>query len=294
MKKIISITLTLIMLLSFTTPAFANDKSNVDKFVEEVTGNIQTTAISMKKIADLSKATIKKLEPIVVDFVLDSQNWEKAGEALMNVIVKAIGKITPDEPGDSEKPDNPDVPNPPQEPELPSFTDILKNLSIEDFVNLIKKYFIVNLEDIDSTSQDIVDMAEYKYVTTQDGKVTVYIVIDIEKHPEILNRDVMMETVKKLYEKQNEEFSEDADILMSYEHIAGELALHAILYAVTNEYLQITGETEGTIYNLWQKAKQADLNFDENRVPKEIIEITGTYIMGVFIVSFYTLFKAFG
>lgn len=294
MKKIISITLTLIMLLSFTTPAFANDKSNVDKFVEEVTGNIQTTAISMKKIADLSKATVKKLEPIVVDFVLDSENWEKAGEALMNVIVKAIGKITPDEPEDSEKPDNPDVPNPPQEPELPSFTDILKNLSIEDFINLIKKYFIVNLEDIDSTSQDIVDMAEYKYVTTQDGKVTVYIVIDIEKHPEILNRDVMMETVKKLYEKQNEEFSEDADILMSYEHIAGELALHAILYAVTNEYLQITGETEGTIYNLWQKAKQADLNFDENRVPKEIIEITGTYIMGVFIVSFYTLFKAFG
>lgn len=294
MKKIISITLTLIMLLSFTTPAFANDKSNVDEFVEEVTGNIQTTAISMKKIADLSKATVKKLEPIVVDFVLDSRNWEKAGEALMNVIVKAIDKITPNEPDDSEKPDNPDVPNPPQEPELPSFTDILKNLSIEDFVNLIKKYFIVNLEDIDSTSQDIVDMAEYKYVTTQDGKVTVYIVIDIEKHPEILNRDVMMETVKKLYQKQNEEFSEDADILMSYEHIAGELALHAILYAVTNEYLQFTGETEGTIYNLWQKAKQADLNFDESRVPEEIIEITGTYIMGVFIVSFYTLFKAFG
>ena len=95
----------------------------------------------------------------------------------------------------------------------------------------------------------------------------------------------------KLYGKQNDEYADEADKLMSYEYIAGELALHAIIYAVTNEYLEITGETEGTIYNLWLRAKNADLNIDESRIPSEIIEILGIFIMSVFVVDFYTIFK---
>ena len=81
--------------------------------------------------------------------------------------------------------------------------------------------------------------------------------------------------------------------LMSYDHIAGELALHAVMYAASNEYLKLTGKTEGTIFNLWERARIADLNITESRIPVEAIKIMGTYIMGVFIVDIYTIFKIF-
>lgn len=304
MKKVVSLFLCVVMAFSFVTPVFAG---KVGDIMGDIGSNVQTTTESLIKIAELSAKAANNLQPVIFDMLLDSDNWEKASDYMMKIVVKLFDKIIPDpskppvdDPGSSDDPDNPDnpdsseipdVPDVPSLPNLPSISDVLKGLSVRNLVEIMQTYFIINMEDIDAASRDIIDFAEYKYVTTENGTTTVYIMVDIQKHPELLNRNLLMETVKGLYEKQNLEFNENADILMSYEHIAGELALHAILYAVTNEYLKITGETEGTIYNLWVRAKQADLNFDESRFPLELIEIVGVYIMGVIIVNVYSIFK---
>lgn len=307
MKKLIAVILTVVMVFSLTANVYAasiTDKT--DELTGTITNNTQTTIKSLFSIAGLSAKLLEKAQPVVMGFLLDSENWEKAGNIVMDYVVKLFDKVTgngggtapenPDEPGTEEpdEPETPDTPDVPAIPDLPDFSELLANLTIGDIVDLISKYFFINVEDIPVTSEDIIANAEYKYVLTEDGKETVFIAVNIEEHPELLNRSLLMEVTEKLYNEQKSLYPDMADEdMMSYEHIAGELALHAILYAVSNEYLTITGETEGKIFDLWQRARIADLNITEDRIPGEIILIAGTYIMGVFIIDLYTLFNIF-
>ncbi len=308
MKKLIAVVLTLVMVFSLSANVYAasiTDKT--DELTGTITNNTQTTVKSLFSIAGLSAKLLQKAQPVVMNFLLDSENWEKAADIMMGVVVKVFDKITgnggggsdtekPDEPG-TEDPDSPDLPEEPDLPELPAlpdFSELLANLTIGDIIDLISKYFFINIEDIPAASDDIIANAEYKYVLREDGKETVFIAVNIEEHPELLNRSLLMEVTEKLYNEQKNLYPDMAEEdMMSYEHIAGELALHAILYAVSNEYLSVTGETEGTIFDLWQKARIADLNITEDRIPGEIILIAGTYIMGVFIIDLYTIFNIF-
>ncbi len=305
MKKLIAVILSLVMAFALTANVYAasiTDKT--DELVDTITNNTETTRKSLFSIAGLTVKLIGKAQPVVMDFLLDSENWEKAADVVMGAVVKVFDKITgnggggsdteePDEPG-TEEPDEPENPDLPDLPELPDFSELLSNLTIGDIVDLISKYFFINIEDIPAASDDILANAEYKYVLREDGKETVFIAVNIEEHPELLNRSLLMEVTEKLYNEQKNLYPDMAEEdMMSYEHIAGELALHAILYAVSNEYLSVTGETEGTIFDLWQRARIADLNITEDRIPGEIILIAGTYIMGVFIIDLYTIFRIF-
>lgn len=305
MKKLIAVILCVVMIFTLTANVYAasiTDKT--DELVDTITSNTETTTKSLFSIAGLTVKLIGKAQPVIMDFVLDSENWEKAGDIIMSVVVKAFDKITgnggTEKPDDPDEPENPDEPEEPEEPDLPElpalpdFSELLSNLTIGDIVDLISKYFFINIEDIPDASDDILANAEYKYVLSEDGKETVFIAVNIEEHPELLNRSLLMEVTEKLYNEQKALYPDMAEEdMMSYEHIAGELALHAILYAVSNEYLSVTGETEGTIFDLWQKARIADLNITEDRIPGEIILIAGTYIMGVFIIDLYTIFRIF-
>ncbi len=305
MKKLIAVVLTLVMVFSLTANVYAasiTDKT--DELVDTITGNTQTTQKALFSIAGLTLKLIAKAQPVIMNFLLDSENWEKAADIIMSVVVKAFDKITgnggsgkpdaPDEPDSPDEPEEPDEPELPDMPQLPDFSELLANLTIGDIVNLISKYFFINIQDIPAASDDIIANAEYKYVLDENGRETVFIAVNIEEHPELLNRSLLMEVTEKLYNEQKSLYPDIADSdMMSYEHIAGELALHAILYAVSNEYLAITGETEGTIFDLWQRARMADLNITEDRIPGEIILIAGTFIMGVFIIDLYTIFNIF-
>lgn len=305
MKKLIAVVLTIVMVFSLTANVYAasiTDKT--DELVDTITSNTETTTKSLFSIAGLTLKLIGKAQPVVMNFLLDSENWEKAADIIMSVVVKAFDKITgnggtekpdePDVPDSPDEPDEPDDPDLPELPQLPDFSELLANLTIGDIVELISKYFFINIQDIPAASDDIIANAEYKYVLREDGKETVFIAVNIEEHPELLNRSLLMEVTEKLYNEQKSLYPDMADEnMMSYEHIAGELALHAILYAVSNEYLSVTGETEGTIFDLWQRARIADLNITEDRIPGEIILIAGTYIMGVFIIDLYTIFNIF-
>ncbi|MBO5396244.1 MAG: hypothetical protein J6A97_05110 [Clostridia bacterium] len=302
MKKLIAVVLTIVMVFSLTANVYAasiTDKT--DELVDTITGNTQTTQKALFSIAGLTLKLIGKAQPVIMNFLLDSENWEKAADIIMSVVVKVFDKITgnggtekPDEPDAPDSPDEPGDPDLPELPQLPDFSELLANLTIGDIVELISKYFFINIQDIPAASDDIIANAEYKYVLSEDGKETVFIAVNIEEHPELLNRSLLMEVTEKLYNEQKSLYPDIADEdMMSYEHIAGELALHAILYAVSNEYLSVTGETEGTIFDLWQRARIADLNITEDRIPGEIILIAGTYIMGVFIIDLYTIFNIF-
>ena len=78
---------------------------------------------------------------------------------------------------------------------------------------------------------------------------------------------------------------------MSYEHIAGELALHAIIYAVTNEIINVTGTKNSFIIKMYDKAVVAALNYDENRLPTEVFAMLGVLLVDLFQ---FNLLKLFG
>lgn len=296
-KKLTAVCLVFVMVFSLASNVYAagiTDKTN--DFIGTITDNTQTTVKSLFILTNLSFSLAKKAQTVMMDFLLDSENWEKAGQAMMDMIVKVYDKILgggageDKENNDTEKPDT----EKPEIHDLPDICTLLSALSIGNFVDLVSKYFFINIEDIPAVADDIIDKAEYSYVLLEDGKETVFIAVNIEEHPEILNRSLLMEATEKLYNEQKAFFPDMAEeSLMSYEHIAGELALHAILYAVSNEYLSVTGATEGIIFNLWQKARIANLDITEARVPGELIQMVGTYIMGVFIIDLYTMFRIF-
>ncbi|MBQ3518703.1 MAG: hypothetical protein IKJ63_10000 [Clostridia bacterium] len=288
-NKLIAVLLTLVMIFSFASNVYA--ASIIDKtgdLIGTITDNAQTTVQSLFIITKLSASLAKKAQSVMMDFLLDSENWEKAGDAMMDMIVKVYDKILGGAGGDDETSDT----ETPAIPALPDISTLLSTLSIGNFVDFVSKYFFINIEDIPAAADDIIEKAEYSHVLLEDGKETVFIAVNIEEHPELLNRALLMEATEKLYNEQKVLFPGMAEeTLMSYEHIAGELALHAILYAVSNEYLSVTGATEGLIFNLWQKARIANLDITEARIPGEVIQIVGTYIMGVFIIDLYTLFS---
>ena len=317
MKKLTAVLLSLVMIFSLTANVYA--ASITDKagdLIGTITDNTQTTVKSLFTITKLSASLAQKAQNVMMNFLLDSENWEKAGDVMMDMIVKVYDKIldgmggddeempdtpdspdTPDAPDTPDSPDTPDAPDTPDVeipslPDLPDISTLFSTLTIGNFVDFVSKYFFINIEDIPAASDDIIAQAEYSYVLLEDGKETVFIAVNIEEHPELLNRALLMEATEKLYNEQKVLYPDMAeDALMSYEHIAGELALHAILYAVSNEYLSVTGATEGTIFSLWEKARIANLDITEARVPLEVIEILGTYIMGVFIIDIYTMFS---
>ena len=81
------------------------------------------------------------------------------------------------------------------------------------------------------------------------------------------------------------------DYLMSYEHIAGELALHALLYAASNEILRVTGIKSDRLLKIYRSAAIADLNVDEARVPGGMITLVGSVLMNNLS---YRIMSAFG
>ena len=97
----------------------------------------------------------------------------------------------------------------------------------------------------------------------------------VELYPQLFNAGVFDETVQKLSEAQAAEQT-DGMTLMSYEHIAGELALHAAAYAVT---YMLGGDQDGSMFHsFYESARIADLNVDESRLPSGVLAFFGKLI----------------
>lgn len=100
--------------------------------------------------------------------------------------------------------------------------------------------------------------------------------------------------VEGLYAAQGEELLKndngETDYAMSYEHIAGELALHAIVFAVTDSLMGATGTKNEFILKMYNKAVLAELNYDEARLPSEIMSMLGVLIMDLLQFNLLRLF----
>lgn len=284
-KKILSVVLALVLSLSTVLGvcAAAVEPTDGGDLVSAIKDDVNTHKTSIKRIKALSKSLSNDLEPYIMNVVLTSDNIEKAVDIGAKVMIKIIEGLKPEPP----KPTDPTEPTEPK----PSVVEI----TIAELKKIMQNYIFVKVDDVDSSTLKVLKGVKYYPVTLENGETTVYIAVDIGSNPDLFNYEVFRKTVEQLYEKQGEALVKNADgqtdYLMSYEHIAGELALHAIVYAATNELIDVTGTKSETVLKLYESARQADLNIDEARVPWQVISIFGIILIDM--LSFKTL-KFFG
>lgn len=123
-------------------------------------------------------------------------------------------------------------------------------------------YAVFEVSNLPDTAQRIAESAEYKI---RKGNV-VYIVIDLDKNPELLDAITLCETARALYESQNafiKESGKEGLKANTYVHIIGELALHCAVYVLAKA---AGGEKKGNPLNfLYESARVTELNQDEMR-----------------------------
>ena len=153
-------------------------------------------------------------------------------------------------------------------------------VAAKDLAKSFAKYIFLNPNKVEGLSDEIANTADYQVTVIEGGKKTVYISVDLREHPEIANLDVFRATVKKLADRQNAYVpaGEEGDYdLMSYQHIAGELALHVIVAAAMSAMGK--DESDETL----NSSMVADLNKDESRFPSQLIEFIGKFLMDYII-----------
>ena len=151
-------------------------------------------------------------------------------------------------------------------------------VAAKDLAKRFAGYIFVNPNKVEGISDAIANDADYTVTMMENGKKTVYIAVDLREHPEIANLDVLRAAVKKLDAKQKEAVAGESDVdLMSYQHIAGELALHVIVAAAMSAIGK--DESDETL----RSSMIANLNKDESRFPTQLIEFIGKFIMDYII-----------
>jgi len=154
-------------------------------------------------------------------------------------------------------------------------TDGNGKVTAAEIAGTLSKYAFAKADDLAGAADAIAADATFTVTVTKDGVSTVYIAVPVEDYPQLFNAGVFDETVKKLAEAQ-EAYKEDGMTLMSYEHIAGELALHAAVYAVT--YMPGGDQDGSTFHSFYESARIADLNVDESRAPGWFLEFFGRIV----------------
>ena len=167
--------------------------------------------------------------------------------------------------------------------------------SPEEVANFFSDFVFVKDSEIESISQRIADSCKYQVVVIEGGKKTVYIAVDLIKNHEIFDARVFLNTTEKLLKKAEEvaiadgmNKNPDKYDLMSYHHLAGELALHMILADVTNDLGATKGN--GVLKKLYDMAVVSDLNIDEDRIIPSLIEFFGHTVI-FFLNTFYKTFS---
>lgn len=292
-KKIVSVLLTLSLFFSFgAVTASAKDTPDADEIVGALMEDVAGITKSVSLLKSLSESLLKNLQPYIMNVVLTPENIETAVDAGSKVMAKLIDKImNPSQPEEPTEPSEPSEPTDPTDPSGPSKGSML----IKELKVILQRYIFVKVDDVDAASMKAIESADISYELVTDIDGTVYISVDIENNPDIFNFAVFRNVVDGLYAAQGEELIKnnngETDYAMSYEHIAGELALHAVVFAVTNEVINVTGTKNEIIVKLYEKAAVAALNYDEARVPSEMISMIGVLLVDLLQ---FNLLKLFG
>lgn len=168
------------------------------------------------------------------------------------------------------------------------FADILKKAGLspsnEEVASAVSQYAIVayeDVKDVDAIAQAIADDCMYTIATRRNGKQTVYIAVDLSKHPELFEEEVFRAAVYKICEKQNEFVTESPENLdlMSYTRFAGELYMHLKLYHIIDPLTAVLGSVFSFLKSIKERLTVADMDIDESRFPGFLFEIFGAIIM---------------
>jgi hypothetical protein len=160
----------------------------------------------------------------------------------------------------------------------------------EEIADFFSKFIFVEKSEVEAVSKRIADSCTYRVTTIEGGKKTVYVAVDLRTCKEIFDARVFLNATQKIFDKSKEKaITEGLDIksdsvdLMSYNHLAGELALHMIITDFTND---MGASDENPLLKKWfDMSVVADLNVDEDRLAPAIIELFGKMvkaIMGIF------------
>lgn len=165
----------------------------------------------------------------------------------------------------------------------------------EEVADFFSGFVFVEDSEVEAVSKRIADSCKYRITTIEDGKKTVYIAVDLIKNPEIFDARVFLNATKKLLEKAETaaiadgmEQNPDNYDLMSYNHLAGELALHMIVADITNDLGATKGN--GILKDLYDKSVVSDLNIDEDRLAPALIEFFGQTVV-FFLQTFFKTFS---
>ncbi len=153
----------------------------------------------------------------------------------------------------------------------------------EEIADFFSKFVFVEESEVEAISQKIADSCTYRITTIEGGVKTVYVAVDLRVCKEIFDARVFLNATKKIFDKCEELAIIDgkgtnADIynLMTYDHLAGELALHMIIADITNDL----GANKGNSFlkKFFDMSVVADLNVDENRLAPAIISTIGNLV----------------
>ena len=178
--------------------------------------------------------------------------------------------------------------------DAPADADVVVSKSLADDVaanadtpkeisGMLSGFIFVEKDKVEDTAAYIAENSKYTVKVIADGKQTVYCSIDFEKFPEIYDARVYLAAIEKLQNKCDEVAAANGiDIAggnysaMSYSHIAGELALHMILAALSKDTASWNPISEW----IYEHAGVADLNVDEDRFPVAFITMLGDAVVG--------------
>ena len=296
MKKLLAVFLALVLTLSLTVPALAASPAAEAPDASAILTGVRDGMTAVKK---LSKSLIRSLVSTIAGRAgVDGEDLPDVMRVVSSLLSRAVG--------DAGK-----------ELSFSELTSALKkretapaalqtgdddtfagDMSLADLGDLLKNYIFVRIDDPEEVARAIADAAVYDYTVIDGGHGTVYIRVNLAEHPEVFNAEVFRELVDRLYEGQTEEMVRNGDgsvdYLMSYEHIAGELALHAIVYAAVSGLIRLTGSDIETLYTLYRSAVVADLNVDENRLSPQAIALFGKVLLGFLRLNLFRLTELFG
>lgn len=157
----------------------------------------------------------------------------------------------------------------------------------EEISRVIGRFVFIEESKVEELSDAIIADSVYTVKVIADGKETVYVAVDTVKYPEIYDARVFLSVVDKLLVKCDEVAAADGvDITsdnynpMSYNHIAGELALHMMLADATD--MLGANSWNSTLKDIYDRAALVNLNVDEARFPQSLMEMLGWFVTFIF------------
>ncbi|MBQ8503336.1 MAG: hypothetical protein IJ491_03560 [Clostridia bacterium] len=153
----------------------------------------------------------------------------------------------------------------------------------EEISRAIAQLVFVEKSQVEAISDRIIADSRYSVKVLDDGKTTVYIGIDLDTNPEIYDARVFLNVVQKLRAKCDEkalakgvDIDSDNYTPMSYEQMAGELALHMITADVTD--MLGANDWSANLKEIYDHAIHAGLEIDEDRISPDFVKFLGGVI----------------